>query len=336
MYAARSPTTTARPSPVGELLVVLTLVKVYDRVRALAATRRTQALGNGRDILQVEGHVHLAVERTANLWAAHSPVITLVAATWYQLMHLSVTLLTLAACYWWRPDLYRRARNSLVTINVVGLIVFWLYPVAPPRLLTGAGFVDLDVLAGYGTGPAGPGSPDMYAALPSLHLAWATWSVIVVRHLLPDHPRTRRLVPLYAVTTAAVVIVTGNHYVLDVVSGVAVALIAIGLNGLLDTSTSAPAVARQGRPAPPRAAVEQLGDVRSGARIGPGLTGTSRAEVGFVDVEAVGVGDRQDVQDALPAGDPTGAGRRSWSSPELLGRDVSATTDRGAEPASGR
>src|SRR5690348_6640730 len=131
-----------RPSLVGELLVVLILVKVYDLVRSFAATRQSAALAHGRDILALEGHLHLDPERTLNHWLTDSPLLTDAAAGWYQFAHLSITLAALACCYRWRPDIYRRARNSLVLINVVGLAVFWFYPVAPPRLLPGLGFID--------------------------------------------------------------------------------------------------------------------------------------------------------------------------------------------------
>jgi hypothetical protein len=222
-----------RPRLVGELLVVLVLVKVYDFVRSLAATRQDEALEHGRAILALESKLQLDVERTINLWLSSSRLLTETASGWYQFMHLPTTLLALACCYWRRPDIYRRARNSLVLINIVGLTVFWLYPVAPPRLLPGAGFIDVGVLAGYAAGPAGPVSPDMYAALPSLHLAWATWTVIVARRLLPDHPWGRRLIPAYAAITSAVVVATANHYVLDVAAGVAVCLIAANATSLI-------------------------------------------------------------------------------------------------------
>ncbi len=46
--------------------------------------------------------------------------------------------LGLAAWTWWRrPDIYRPLRNDLVLANLIGFAVFWLFPVAPPRMLPG-------------------------------------------------------------------------------------------------------------------------------------------------------------------------------------------------------
>jgi len=233
-----------RPPLVGEFLIVLILVKVYDIVRSLADTREYEALQHGRDVLNLEVFLHLDVEHSLNHLLTRSSILTDLAAGWYQFVHLSVTLAVLACCYRWRPDIYRRARNSLVLVNLMGLVVFWLYPVAPPRLLPGLGFLDANAIAGFGQGPTGPVSPDMFAAMPSLHLAWATWTVIVVRKLMRDHQRLQRLAPGYAMVTAMVVVVTANHYLLDVVAGIAVCLIASIAAGLIRSPGSIGAIGR--------------------------------------------------------------------------------------------
>ena len=227
-------TTRVRPLLVGELLVVLALVKVYDVVRSFAAARPDAALRHGADVLLLETHLHVDLERSVNHWLSTVTVLADLAAGWYQFVHLLVTLTVLACCYWRRPDIYRRARNSLVLVNLVGLAVFWLYPVAPPRLLPGAGFLDIDAIAGFGQGPKGPISPDMFGAMPSLHLAWATWTVIVARQLLREHEWPRRLVPGYAAVTGFVVVATANHYLMDVVAGIAVSLVCARVTGLIN------------------------------------------------------------------------------------------------------
>ena len=215
-----------RANLIGELAVVLILVKVYDWVRSLEATRAGPALRHAEHLLAVERWLHLDVELASTHWLASRPAISLVAAYWYQFAHLSVTLTVLAWCWWSRPDRYRRARNALVLTNVTGLLVFLFLPMMPPRLLPGAGYVDAAAAAGFGPPHAGPVAADQYAAMPSLHLAWATWTAAVALSMLAGR-RGARLVFLYPAVTAVVVVVTGNHYVLDVVAGVAVAVLAL-------------------------------------------------------------------------------------------------------------
>jgi membrane-associated phospholipid phosphatase len=166
------------------------------------------------------------VRLAGNRWLVGHHTLLLITSWWYQLAHLTVTLVVLGLCYLRRPDAYRGARNALVVTNVVGLVVFYLYPVMPPRLLPGGGYVDTVAAAGFGSSHTGPVPADQYAAMPSLHLAWAVWTASVGMLLLARH-RARLLWLLYPVVTATAVVVTANHYVLDVVAGVAVAVVAL-------------------------------------------------------------------------------------------------------------
>jgi membrane-associated phospholipid phosphatase len=215
-----------RPHLLGELLVVLVLLRVYDMVRAHAEVREAAALAHGQWILDLETWLRIDVERVANVWVTSHRLLSLGASDIYQFAHVTVTLSVLAYCWGRRPDLYRLARNALVVTNVIGLTVFLLLPVAPPRLLPGAGFVDAVALAGFGADHGGPIAADQFGALPSLHLAWAVWSTIVVMWMLP-RTSWRRLCWAYPVLVTVVVVVTGNHYLLDAVAGTAVALVAV-------------------------------------------------------------------------------------------------------------
>ena len=73
-----------------------------------------------------------------------------------------------------RADLYRPLRNSLVLVNVLGFVVFWRFPVAPPRMLDG--FTDV-VASTHAFGSWHTGAlashANQVAAMPSLHMAWA-------------------------------------------------------------------------------------------------------------------------------------------------------------------
>lgn len=211
----------ARPSPLIELVVVVLLVRVYDWVRTFAALRQASAERHGEQIRDIERVLHIDIEHVANAWAARHPTLQWWAAGYYQSAHISVTLGLLAWCWWQRPDLYRSARNALVLANLAGLVVFTLLPVAPPRLLAGGGFVDSVFVAGFGSNPAGPIAADMYAAMPSLHVAWAFCTAYLAARMI-RRPLVRRLCWAYPSVTATVVVVTGNHYVLDLLAGLAV------------------------------------------------------------------------------------------------------------------
>jgi hypothetical protein len=123
---------------------------------------------------------------------------------------------------------YGPARTALIVATLLGLVGFWLYPTAPPRMLAGSGFVDtLAYFSDWGwwstdaSAPKGLGGlTNELAAMPSLHVGWAVW----VGWYAATHARrrwVRALAVAYPVVTSVVVVATANHYWLDVVAGAA-------------------------------------------------------------------------------------------------------------------
>jgi hypothetical protein len=210
-----------RPRLLGELLIVFVLLRVYDYVRSFADARQGRALTHGRDVLDVERFLHIDIERAMNHWVERHDFLAIAAVDWYQYVHISATMSVLVWCYIAGPGLYRGARNALVATNLVGMTVYFFLPVMPPRLLPGEDYIDSVAAAGFGTTHGGPVTADQFGAMPSLHLAWATWTALVAFALLRRYPRARFLVVLYPTTTALVVMATANHF-----AGVAVALAA--------------------------------------------------------------------------------------------------------------
>lgn len=224
----RSIASRRRPHLLGELLIVFVLLRVYDMARARAEVRQGAALLHGREILDLERWLRIDLEHAANVWVTSQHALSLAASYFYQFAHVTVTLTVLGLCWLRRPEIYRAARNALVITNIVGLTVFLLLPVAPPRLLPGETFVDAVALAGFGTTHGGPVAADQYGALPSLHLAWAVWATLTAMRLLGTSP-WRRLCWIYPALVTVGVVVTGNHYLLDAVAGTSVALLAVAV-----------------------------------------------------------------------------------------------------------
>jgi membrane-associated phospholipid phosphatase len=214
-----------------ELLVIAWLAWLYDSVTNLAPLREAVALANGRGILSLERSLHSAPELALNRWLVRHHTLGLVGSYYYDNAHFIVTLGLLGWLWWRRADIYRPLRSSLVAINVIGLAVFWLYPVAPPRMLAGSGFTDV-IASSHTFGSWHTGSlaadADQLAAMPSLHIAWAAWCALVLWRLSPRR-WVRVAAVLYPLLTALAVIATGNHYVLDLVAGAATAALAVAL-----------------------------------------------------------------------------------------------------------
>jgi hypothetical protein len=123
----------------------------------------------------------------------------------------------------------------LVGTSLLALAGFALYPLAPPRLLPGADYVDTVVRFhtwGSLASPSVASPSNQFAAMPSLHVAWALWcGVSLFRCARTRLVRTAGLV--YPLLTFAVVVGTANHYIIDAVGGVVVILIGFGVQWLL-------------------------------------------------------------------------------------------------------
>ncbi|HLM85757.1 MAG TPA: phosphatase PAP2 family protein [Solirubrobacteraceae bacterium] len=212
-----------------EALTIAWLCWVYDAITNLAPLRVHAALGNGQSILNLERSLHLDPEHALDRWLAGHHTLGLLLSDYYDNAHFVVTLGVLGWLWWRRADIYRPLRNSLVLVNVIAFAVFWLYPVAPPRMLPG--FVDVvastHAIGSWHTG-ALASAANQLAAMPSLHIAWALWCTIVVWRV-STRLWLRAAATIYPCVTAFAVLATGNHYVLDILGG----LIAIALAVLL-------------------------------------------------------------------------------------------------------
>jgi PAP2 superfamily len=204
-----------------ELLAVAWLAIVYDAITNLAHLRLHAALANARGVLDLEQTLHIDPEHALDRWLAGHHTLGTVLSAYYDNAHWGLTLALLGWLWWRRYDLYRPLRNSLVLVNLLAFIVFWRYPVAPPRML--AGFTD--VISSNAAGPNFHGgalasNANELAAMPSLHMAWAAWCGLALWRL-SERRSVRALALLYPCVTAFVVIATGNHFVLDLLAGLA-------------------------------------------------------------------------------------------------------------------
>jgi membrane-associated phospholipid phosphatase len=204
----------------------------YDVTRDLRHTSTTVADHHARLILRWERDAHLAIEHPLNHALDHLPVVAVLAAYFYATLHFIITPAVLVWLYRAHPDVYRSARTWLATATVSALVGFWLFPVTPPRLLPGSGIHDTlaDVhqwgwWSGQTSTPSGTGNlVNEFAAMPSLHVAWAVWSGwLIARHA--QRGWVRVLGAAYPMLTALVVLSTGNHYVADVLAGAALIVI---------------------------------------------------------------------------------------------------------------
>ncbi|MGH2585943.1 MAG: phosphatase PAP2 family protein, partial [Dehalococcoidia bacterium] len=150
---------------------------------------------------------HIRYWNWVYFWA-HAPAIVIV-GVWLLWRH-------------WRT--YTLIRNAFLVSAVIGLICYAIYPVAPPRLVGGFGFVDTMQVYSAVSYQAQSLRPfvNPYAAMPSLHFGWAFLLGVGIYLALPD-VRGVILGILLPLGMGIAIVLTANHYILDGVAGFAVA-----------------------------------------------------------------------------------------------------------------
>lgn len=223
-----------------ELILVATFYAFYDAIRGVIAGSIPRAQSDAGDLLRWERWTHLDPEHALNNALQHISLLAVPACYFYATLHFIVTPAVLIWTYRARPAAYRNARTVLAVVTASALLGFWKFPTAPPRLLTAGGFHD--TLAAYGNWgwwgndasvPAGAAAiANQFAAMPSLHMAWAAWCGATVFRLAARR-WLRALAVAYPLLTALVVLGTANHYLADVVAGAGLWVLAdLGLRHL--------------------------------------------------------------------------------------------------------
>ena len=252
MTTAASDLTAPDPPVAGlrwrrELALAAAFYAGYTVIRDLqgsAAVSYQHAVDNARKVIDLERVVGLFHEASIQHVALGQRWLIEIANFLYGSLHFVITIAVIVVLYRRDPDAYRRARTALAVTTLVALVGFTLFPMAPPRLLP-AGYGFVDTLARYGTlwsfhsGPVSQLS-NQYAAMPSLHFAWALWCTLAILPLLQS-TRARIVAFGYPLLTLGVIIVTANHLLLDAAAGAAI----VGLGFAVTTAVQrrAPVVA---------------------------------------------------------------------------------------------
>ncbi|WP_231367379.1 phosphatase PAP2 family protein [Schaalia sp. ZJ405] len=206
-----------------ELAFVCSCVAIYSVICGLAPVNPHVAFANGQDILTLERILRISWEPALNEWLTKQPLLTDIFSTYYAVSFFLVTAATLIIVWVRRPDRYIYVRNSLLVMTAGAAVTYWLYPVAPPRLLDGANFVDsVAESSGFGSTYSQMFSvfANPYGAMPSMHTGWALWAVFALGTFVYRRWWQRLLLALHPVATVMIILMTGNHYLLDAVAAV--------------------------------------------------------------------------------------------------------------------
>jgi hypothetical protein len=222
-------------SLVRELILVVALLLVYKYARFLGRDHVSAALDNARDVIGIERALGVFSEARFQDVVLSDTTLIRFLNSYYLIAHVAVTVAAFVWLYVRHPSTYRRFRNVMIVITLLGMTVHLLLPLAPPRMFPHLGFVDTAKVLGpasYGAGSPYKGFANQFAAMPSLHFGWAL--VIAWAVLLATKSRWRFLALLHPVVTLAAIVLTANHYWLDAFAATVLFVIALGVDWFLE------------------------------------------------------------------------------------------------------
>jgi len=193
-----------------------TLWVAYSSIRKVTANSVRTARENAISLLHAEEWMGLPSEAMLQKLLLPYEWIVRSANIYYVGFHFPSIIVFLVWVMFWKREWMPRIRLALIGSTAVGLLIHLAYPLAPPRMFPG--FVDTAELIGpdpYALGLAA--AANQFAAMPSMHVAWAL--LISVGVIAALKTRWRWLIALHPIVTTIVVVVTGNHYWSDVFVG---------------------------------------------------------------------------------------------------------------------
>jgi hypothetical protein len=204
--------------------LIVAAIGVYFGVRGLTVGAVDLAETHARTIVEIERNLGIGFESTVQR-PFEDPGVLQTLANWVYIWgHWPVIVATMIWLAFRHTAILLRLRDAMIVSGAMGMVVFASFPVAPPRL-AGLGLVDTvtETSKAYRILQP-PAFVNQYAAMPSLHVGW---NLLVGMSLVTaaGSVAVRLFGYLLPVLMSIAVVVTANHYVLDVVVGIAFVLV---------------------------------------------------------------------------------------------------------------
>jgi len=228
-----------------EALIVGVAFLLYFAVRGAVIDRPEAAYRHAMDVIDAQRYLGIFWEDDMNEWIRDREFWAQTANIVYFWLHFPLIIAFGIYLYYGQRGKYTLMRDAFLTSGAIALVVYWLYPVAPPWTLKElaidrgfdpnapsyvTGFFDtMQAYLGYGyQAQSTEAFVNPYAAMPSLHfgwdlllgvgIVWASWRRRLMWITLP----IGIFLPLSQIPA---ITATANHYFLDAAAGAVVALI---------------------------------------------------------------------------------------------------------------
>lgn len=208
-----------------EIGLVAAIMLTYFGIRGGLPEPVQEARNRSVQIIELEQSLNIYIEQKLQHHVIGNGVLRSAANQIYVWGHFPVIIALALWLYWDDRGKYRLYRNAILLSMVVGLLAYGLFPTAPPRLMPAEwGFIDTRSHAGDP-----PTFLNDYAAVPSYHFGWVFLASVAVFHA-SGNLWLRALVSLITLAMFFAIVVTGNHFILDMAVGVGIVLAMLALS----------------------------------------------------------------------------------------------------------
>jgi hypothetical protein len=210
-----------------EATIVVLAYFAYETVRRLVAPDSNEAFAHAGSIIELERRLGIFYEpQLQALVIDHQWLVTLF--NWvYVWGYLPVIIVAALYLYLRHHEFYTRYRNTFLLSGAVGLVIFAMLPVAPPRMFPEFGFVDTVRESSLVYAHLDKSEVlNEFAAVPSFHFGWILLVALAMYQTSRSVIARIACWALPAMMLLAIVF-TANHYVIDAIIGGALVLAAL-------------------------------------------------------------------------------------------------------------
>ena len=196
----------------------------YRLVRGLVEGDANEAFAHARDLISLERGMHLFVEPSIQAWASGSHFVMVLSSWLYVNAQTPMTIGALLYLYLRHNRNFYFVRNMFMIAMAIALIGYTVVPDRAAALHARVGLhrqrrrtsrgVHVDSHSASISALFNP-----YAAVPSMHVAFALMIGWPLARLVRTPRRARRCGSLYPLLMTFVIVVTANHFLVDAMLG---------------------------------------------------------------------------------------------------------------------
>ncbi|MCH8993642.1 MAG: phosphatase PAP2 family protein [Chloroflexi bacterium] len=227
VYLVRRKSTATVLQLAGEVAIVVPAYFAYFMTRGLVQGRETEAFHRAIDLIELEQTLGIFWEPDLQEYIMRFGWLVNIANWAYIWGHWPVIVLVALWLFMLHREVYPVYRNAFIISGAIGLVIFTLMPVAPPRFLDAWGFVDTVAERSQAYRVLQPPAfVNQYAAMPSLHFGWNLLvGIAILRH------GRGLLAKVFGIGLPVVmfasIVFTANHYIIDGIAGGSLALVCL-------------------------------------------------------------------------------------------------------------